>query len=783
MLLLLIGFAANIAKGQSLLPVTMKGKILSANTKEPVIAATILLLPGSGTGAPQPFLSDATGAFSIAVKPGSWQVKVTAINHLPLLLPALALSKDTVLGNLYLQEDVKQLNAVDVVGTKSEIELKTDKKVFNVGKDILSRGGSATDILSNVPAVNVDLQGNVSLRDNANVRILINGKPSMLTANNGLRQIPAASIEKVEVITNPSSAYEAQGSAGIINIILKKNNQYGFNASLQAGLGSPDNNSINLNASYKTKRVNLFSNIGYRHRQIFYKDKLYRINYDKGVQSVLNQQNDIMTSSRTALFYFGGDYYINNKNTLTGSFLHTNRNNKDSGRYNYAYFGNNNQPDSNLVRVEDYREPQVFNEIELNYVKTFAKEGRKWTTNFQYDFWNDDENQRITQGRTYPHVVPSSLQVSKDIESSNDIYIQSDYVTPLKKNGSLEMGVRAGLRALKSEYTASIDNVLLPAFDNKLNYDENIYGAYTQYRNKYKQFSYQLGLRSELSNIHISDREKTINKTKNYIDFFPTLHLQYGMKKSLDLQLSYSRRINRPNFFQLNPFTGLQDPRYLTVGNPDLDPMYTNSFELGILKKAGNFSVNPAVYYQYTTNYFQYILQQTADGYFVRTPVNLDHEVRTGAEVSTTYNPFAWWRLSWDVNFYRFTQEGSWEGKTYNVESKTWFTTLRSGMKFPKVVSVDVSLNYRGRNKNVQSVIKEQYRGNVGLSRDFWGDRISLSFGVNNIFDSQIVQEITTTPDYYLDSYSSLDGRMYTGTIIYRLNRKKGQADRLPSEK
>lgn len=781
-LLVMMGIYA-YAGGQPVPAVTLKGKLIAVKTKTPVAGAMISLADMSGTGGLQPAFSDSTGRFTFRVSPGIYQLKVESLNFKTWYLTSLNIARDTSLGQLLLEEDARQLQTVNVTALKSDIELKADKKVFNVGRDIISKGGNATDILNNVPSVGVDLNGAVSLRGNENVRILINGKPSMLTLSNGLQQIPASSIEKVEVITNPSAAYESQGSAGIINIVLKKNSGYGFNASLQAGAGSPANNSVNLNMSYKTAKVNVFSNIGYRYMEILREQKMHRISYDKGGNSTLRQLNTGNISFGNTNLYLGGDYYINDRNTLTASYYRTNIDNKNDIRYDYNYFGSTDKADSSITRQEDYREPQRFNELELNYVKTFAKKDRKWTTNLQYDFWNDDENQDIRQQKTLPWSDAISRLITRDIESSKDIFVQSDYVTPLKKNGRLEAGMRAALRAIRSEYTAAQDGKLLEQYDNKLKYDENIYAAYAQYHNRLGKISYLAGLRSELSDIRIADRKGSFDNHKRYINFFPTLHLQYSLKHELDLQLNYSRRINRPQFWQLNPFAGLSDTRYLSSGNPDLDPMYTHSLEAGLLKKIGGLTINPSVYFQYSTNYFEYILRQTAAGYFISIPVNLDHEKRYGADVAITYNPLPWWRLSTDFNYYRFSQQGAYEGKTYQSDNETWFATFRSGMKFPKIVSMDLSLNYRGRKKNIQMDVASQYRANAGLSKDLWNDRVSLSFTVNNIFDSWRSRQVTQTPAYFLDDELARPGRYYVGTVVYRLNRKKDQADRLPEDK
>ncbi|RAJ77573.1 outer membrane receptor protein involved in Fe transport [Chitinophaga dinghuensis] len=752
----------------------LKGRIMAATTNEAVVGANIMVQSQQDSTRKFHTLANASGDFSMNLPGGDYSLQIRAFNYSP-MVRTIRLVKDTGLGNIKLTDNVRQLSTVQVQGEKSTLELRTDKKIFNVGKDIVSRGGNANDILNNVPSVSVDMQGNVALRDNKNVKILINGKPSMLTQNNGLAQIPAANIEKIEVITNPSAAYEAQGSAGIINIVLKKNASQGFNAAVQAGLSSPLNNSLNVNASYKTKLFNVFANMGYRDKKLLFVEDIIRTN--KKPYNELRQTNQSNLHFDNMNLYLGTDVYLNDQNTITASYYGSKVRNHDANSYLYNYFNVQGTQDSAISRFEKYREPQLFNEVELNYTRTFKQPGRKWTTYLQYDFWHDDENQDIQQSGT----TPVNL-ITRDLESSKDIYLQSDYKLPLKK-GQLDMGIRGQWRAIRSEYSAAQDGKLLDDNNNKLFYDENIYAAYTQYSRKWQKLDAQLGLRSELSQIHISDREQTVNKHKQYINLFPTLHLQYGFKNDLSLQASYSRRINRPQFWQLNTFAGLSDQRFLQRGNANMDPMYTHVVELALLKKAGKLSINPGIYYQYTTNYFGAVIEPQADGNFVKTWANMGTENRYGFEMTTTYNPFTWWRLSWDINGYGFSQRGTYAGISYAADNTTWFTTLRSSMRFPKIVNIDGSLTYRGRRQEVQVTVADSYRANIGLSKDILGDRMSVSFSVNNIFNSNIYLQEMDVAEYSLYSRSQQMGVIYTGNVVCRLNRKKGQTDRMPGDK
>ncbi len=451
-ILTLLFFGVPDAGAQQLFRVS--GKVSEESSGQDLPAAVVNLQSVAGNKTIQSTVTNSEGRFQLEAPAGWYHIRIAFLSFQPYLIENKEIGSDTDLGIIRMKEDTKVLKSVEIVSEKSTVELNLDKKVFNVGKDILSNGGTANDILNNVPSVNVDASGTVSLRGNSNVRVLINGKPSMLSNNNGLEQIQAATIEKVEVITNPSARYEAQGGAGVINIVLKKNSLKGLNGSLQAGIGNPANYVGNLNLSYKTEKVNFFSNTGYQYRNRYGEDNLYQRTTRNGNSSVLRQHNEEGRNDEQYNVYLGGDYYINAKNTLTGSFYHSLNLNKDTTSYRYDYFNGLDAKDSAINRFERYREPQNYNQLELNYVRTFDKKDQKLTLNLQYDFWNDDENQDITQNRTYPVADPASRLITRDIESSNDIYLQGDFVTSFSENSRLEMGLKANLRAIRSEYWA-----------------------------------------------------------------------------------------------------------------------------------------------------------------------------------------------------------------------------------------------------------------------------------------------------------------------------------------
>lgn len=768
--------------GQENKSIIIKGKVIEDQTKQPIENVGIKLLASSDQKFIKGIATNKSGEFTLTVIPGKYNIKIEFISFKSVLLANNVINNDLDLGTISLKEDTKLLKSVEVIGEKSTSEINLDKKVFNVGKDLMSNGGNANDILNNVPSVNVDANGGISLRGNSGVRILINGKPSILSMNNGLQQIPASNIEKVEVITNPSARYEAQGGAGIINIVLKKNSLKGFNGSIQAGAGDPTNYLSNINLSYKTEKFNLFTNVGLRIRDFYINDNRKQTTLNNSIKNILLQNNVTHRTDDSYNFYIGGDYYIDTKNTLTGSFYHSTLIIDNDIDYNYNYFNTNNVKDSAIYRFEHYKEPKKYNQLELYHVKTFDNKDKKWTTSLQYDFWNDDENQDINQQKIFPGGNPINNLTSRNIESSNDIFIQSDFVTTFGKNGRFETGIRSDLRAIRSDYLAKSNGLTLPQYNNKLNYDENLFSGYFQIGNKIKKFNYLLGLRAEMSIIGIADRVGTFTDNKEYINLFPTAHFIYNLQQTTDLQLSYSRRIDRPQFWQLNPFGGLSDTRNLTIGNPDLDPTYTNSFEFALLKKWTKFTITPSIYYSSTKNYFQYVLKQLADGSFLRTPVNLEFEERYGLEVSSSYNPFPWWRLSLNFNYYGFKQKGEFEGRVYNSDDKTWTTQINSRIKLPKSLAIESLFSYRGKFQDIQSINKAVYRANIALSKDLFQEKMTLNIAVNNIFNSNINRQELHTPTYQLEATFRPIPRAVNVGIVYRFNRKKDEKDRLPED-
>lgn len=781
--MMLLFISATCYSNNDNLPKKITGIIVDAETQAPLEFATVSIIKQGELV--DGIITNEKGEFSISVNQGNYLIRIEYISYKVHEID-IDLQKNTNLGVILLEVNTESLGEVEIVAERSTVDLKLDKKVFNVGKDLLSQNGSLLQILESVPSVAVDLDGGVSLRGNANVTVLINGKPSVLAANNGLDQIPAQQIERIEVVTNPSSRYQAAGTAGIINVILKKNKNDGFSGSLSMSNSVRADFNTNANLNYKTNKLNVFSTLGYRFVDNLLTDDVNQNSLVDGNTVVLDQNSDIYRNAKVSSFYVGLDYFLSEQSTLTAAYYKVliDRNNKVD--YDYNYFNELNALDSTVVRGETYHEPMDHNQLELNYEKTFDKEGKKLTIDFQYDFWDDDENETFRTKNIAPIEEAEELSRTRDIESSKDYLLQLDYVNPINENSTFETGLRAETRVITSDYKAETldgaDWQIFNGIENKLDYEEQIGGIYVQYAGKSNKLSYQFGLRTEFTKISISDTNNEFKSSKEYTKLFPTAHLTYSVSEKTNAQLSYSRRINRPSFWHLNPFGGLAQLNAIRQGNPDMDPAYTNSLEAGFLTRIGKLRINPSVYYQHTQSPFQFITERNEEDVLVTKPINIDTEDRIGIEISMSYNPFKWVQLSGELNYFGFEQKGDYNNVNFDFKDSRWFTRINSRFKLPSNITMQTSFNYNGRNESTQTITKANHTLDLGLNKSFLENKMTVTFNIRNMLDSQEQITINTGEGFSHVSTRKLLGPKYTLTLMYRFNQNGKSKTRRPGE-
>lgn len=678
----------------------------------------------------------------------------------------------TALGTILLQADAVQLNAVEVTGQKSSVSLKLDKKVFEVGKDVLSQNGSAHDVLNGVPSVTVSPTGGISLRGNSSVLILINGRQSGLTQSNSLDQIAADQIERVEVITNPSSRYDASGSAGIINIVLKKNKKSGFSGQVRLVAGSPNDSRLNPSINFKSDKINIFSNFGIRSSDYV---GLYTSNQSTMNNGTPNYLNHVQNEDRHddgKLMYLGADYYIDEHRTITAAFLKNATKDDDKTRLLYDYSNANHIRDSLLTREGKSLEKRDYNQFEFNYTQTFKKPSKKWTIDVQYDWWNSDKKWNLLTQRIDPETLAYPGIRTNSVGSSKDLLLQSDFIMPIDSVSVFEVGVKTEIRKVSSQFLAEQqeENIwsIYQDIDNDLNYTETISSAYAQYSNKLRRFNYMLGLRTEFTKVSIADIKNTYNDDKKYNRLFPTVNLSYKFEAST-LQLNYSKRINRPSLYALYPFNELTDLNAQYIGNPDLNPSYSDVFELAFLKTWKKFTLNPSVYYQWESGYIQDFTYRENDIFFT-TPINIQHEIRSGIELSTLYNPLKWLQVNLEMNFYHFTQKGNYQDQNLDYSGQTFTGRLSTQVKLPSKFSFQGRYNFRGAQQNAQTKNDALQSLDFGLSKTLLKDKATIVFDVSNAFDLRQNKSTTTGTDYYITENSMPNAARYRLSFVYRFN-------------
>ena len=767
-------------------PFKVSGQVNDADSGDPLEYVSAVLLATRDSSIVAGAVTDAQGKFTITARPGRFILQIQYISYHDKFIRDIRLNRENLtadVGVIQLAADVDVLDEVVVQGEKTTMVMSLDKRVFNVGKDLSNMGGTAADLLDNIPSVTVDVEGNISLRGSENVRILVDGKPSGLvgiSSNDALRQLQGNMVERVEVVTNPSARYDAEGLAGIINIILKKENREGVNGAFNVALGHPENYEVSFNLNYRKKWVNLFANYGVSYRRnpggggadqfFFSEDTTYYTDLDR------EHERGGWSNS----FRFGSDFYLNKKNIITVSALYRLSNEDNESNLIYEDFDENRNPLFITDRIDDERERDSNQEYNLNYSRNFKKKGQKWTIDLQYRDNSETESSNlleqtfVVQGET---TEPDLLQRSSNEEFDKGWFVQSDYVHPFSQKGKIEFGVRNTIRDIGNDYLVEEQDesgiwVPLEGFTNNFNYDEDILAAYAIVGNEINKFSYQLGLRMERTDLRTELEQTNEVNDKNYTDFFPSGHFTYKLKETQSLQASYSRRIRRPRFRSLNPFFTFSDARNIRTGNPDLNPEYTDSYELGVLHNWEKSSFFYSAYYRYATGVITRITT-VEDGITYSRPENVGTRDAFGLEVTYSNEFTPWWRFNANANFFRTVTDGESQGEDLSAETTSFTTRIISRMTVRKKVDFQTTLSYRAPQEVPQGRRKSVFVMDLGLSRDIMKGKGTLTFTVRDLFNTRKWRSETITSNFISDSEFQWRSRTAILTFNYRLNQKK----------
>jgi outer membrane receptor protein involved in Fe transport len=709
------------------------------------------------------------------------------------------------LGIISLDPTALMMGEVVVSSEKEMLTYNLDKKVINVERDLTSVGGTALDVMQNIPSVAVDADGGVSLRGNPNITFLVDGKPSGLagiSSSDVLTQIPASSIERIELVTNPSARYDPEGTAGIINIVLKKKANLGINgfASVNAGTGDKYNSSLNIN--YKYDHFNLFINYDTRFNNFDVINNSLRNSSVGNTPSLLDQSQNLFNKNRMHNATGGIDYFLDDYNTLSFSFQFRNMGMTNSGLLESRTFVPVNSLSRFFTRENSAdRNVDSYNYF-LSYRKSFGYKFQELTADAMYSDNAMQRTEEITQtnllNNQNPIILPLSLQRNESRNTNKMALFQTDYIHPVGENGRLETGIKGTHKNLttKNDYfifNYSLNDWLMsPSSKNYFNYKEQIYAAYGIYQQKFDWFNYQVGVRLEQV-LTDANLEGSNEKFKNeYFSLYPTLHFGFVLSGMDEVRLSYSRRVDRPSNRQLNPFIDNTDSLNVLYGNPKLQPQYTNSFEVGYNKTINRTSLTTTVFYRRTADLISTMSNIDNNGVTNTTFANIAEGNYYGAELIAVHPLLKWWRLNGNFSFYKTVIDDN-GISNINIDKNSWTAKVNSQMTLWEEIQLQLSFNYNSPTVmsqqsyhmgssilSAQAWLKEVYFLDAAIRKDFFEGRLSVTLRVSDVFNTRKFDSETTGQGFFIDSYRKMESRTAYLGFTFRLtsNGKQNEPER-----
>jgi hypothetical protein len=779
--------------------VTITGNIVEGDTNLALEYATIVFINKFGkiiNGG----ISDDKGRYNITVPTGVYSVQFEFISYKTKSLLDQKLFKNIELPLVSLAIDSESLNEVVIRAETTEVQIRLDKKIYNIGKDLTTSGANVGEALNNIPSVTVDVEGAISLRGNENVRILINGKPSAIAgfgSTDALRQLPADAIERVEVITSPSARYDAEGSAGILNIILRKEKTLGLNGSFTANYGFPLQSGLTTSFNLRTNKFNIFNTSGVRYQKSPGNATYENRYFSENIQNPILREDRLYDRLRKGFnTNLGVEYFITEESSITAIGFFSSGDGKTVTTNNTSEFSQTNDLSINRIRTEAESEDDQSYQLSLNYVSNFNDNGHKLTADFQYENDKETEQSMIGELATFPNNMRLSSEEITNKEDQEEYLAQIDYVLPLGENAQFEAGYRGTFEESRTDYMlleeVGTSGTFLrnDSLSNIFTYNENVNAAYSQYGNKFGNFSFLLGLRLENTELKgkvasenlttTGGTEINLNFDKNYIGLFPTVNLIYELAEDEDITLGYNRRINRPRSWYINPFPSRSSEANVFQGNPDLDPAFASAFDLGYLKRWGRkITLSTSVYYQYETDSFERVQENTGEFTqngvpIIRTiPINLSTNTRYGFEAGLLYNPKEWLRFNGSFNFFKFVTEGAFNNIDYGNEDTSWFANGSVKVTLPGKIDWQTNGRYRGPRNNSQTSSEGIFSLDLALSKDIIDDNGTLAFNVSDLLNSRKRRSLTETDTFISGSEFQWRERQFRLTFTYRFNEKK----------
>jgi len=731
-------------------------------------------------------ISDSEGFFRIkGNQPGTYQLTVTFMGFKIKTIEKitiLAETKEIDLGKIILETNAKEIETVNVVADQASVQYKIDKKVVNVSQQLTAKSGTAVDILENVPSIKVDIEGNVSLRGSTSFTVLIDGRPTALDPSDALSQIPAGAIENIEIITNPSAKYEPDGTSGIINIITKKNKLDGTTGIINANVGLNEKYGTDFTLDFRKEKWHYYLGGDYNNRNMPGEMEYERTTQLSGspTTTYLNADGTFKRFMQNAGINGGIDWNITEQDVI-GINLSTGW--REHGRNDSKDYMEWTQPDSNLLLYNTHDKSSnagTFYSSTLDYKHTFGKNIEHY---FQTQITVNGRNMDETSENLKIGNDQTILEGKKSTEDgpSQNFRIKLDYAQPFAIGTKLEAGLHANLSESNDNNsvfdldTASTinDYIFVDSLSNQTQFTQNVFAGYSTFGGEWGSFGYQVGLRAEYTYWVLEHPDMDSTYIIDRPDIFPTLHLSYNLPADQQLMVSYSRRIERPRGFFLEPFITYMDANNVRRGNPGLKPEYINSFEVSYQKKLQSNFFLVTGYYRITQNKIDRVTLPYKENIRMMSFENIGSDYALGMEFMLNYNPFKWYTANLMADFYDYRMKGEINDSSINPHDFSWNARFNNTFKISMNTRVQIDANYQSASVNSQGSSEGSFSVNAAIKQDFMKRKASATLQVRDIFGTSKHDNTTTTQGFYQHTVFNPDSPIVMLTLTYKLNNYK----------
>ena len=772
---------------------TISASIQDKNSGDFLPFATITLRNPANNKLIGGAVSDERGKAIIQSSVSNVEIQVDYVGFETLIFTK-ALSKRTDLGSLQLTPKENQLTGIDLVGRRSDVEIRLDKRVYNVGQNLNAKGTNVSDVLENIPSLSLDLEGNLELRGSTNVRILIDGKPSGLVGLNGitaLADLPAESIERVEVITAPSARYQAEGSSGIVNIILAKNTLKGLNGVFNVSGGKFDSYGANASLNYKVGKFNFFTNSGYGDNTNLggaYQENTYMPvgTYDKFYERRSFDRRRVGSNVN-----LGVDINLAQKTKFTFSYVINDRDGDDitSNQQNHTLLG---EDKTRSLRSEVEKDKDVSKQLSFSLTHKFDEVGHKLDVTIQTERIIEDEFSDLQTQTFLPSNSLSLLEENNTEERKKQFLAQLDYLWPIDKNTQFEAGYRSTNEKQDTGFTvlneiAGGTMVVDEGLTNFLDYEQTIHAVYSQFGKKWNGFSFLAGLRYEHTDWTVIQKTTSEEGNNIFDGLFPTLNIGVEFSETANLTFGYNRRLSRAGARGLNPFRSRASETSFFQGNPNLRPSYSDGFDLGFLKQFKKFSLNSSIYFTRTYEPRQRITVESGEFVEVngentavikRFPVNFGSQDRLGFEANSAIRWSTKWRTNISFNIFKSIDKGTYENLVLDNENESWSGNFRNNLKLPLEINTQVNIWYVGPQESAYGNRKGFGGVSFGLSKDILNNNATINLNFNDVFNNSIYRWNTFTESISTVAEYQRRKPYYKLTFTYRFRQEKDRQRR-----